>query len=1199
MARRSIILGGARLLQWWDAHQANRPVRSLYVDVEACIRIADPTQFNSKNRKRDLAIAAKGPSVVLLEPPKPPRLASEQPAAPQPKKSRSSTPHHRPHKASSHSVSRRAHASGLGLGLSVGGEGHWGSSNPGVRLLPATGKWEASVAPYAGFPAVRIGLFDSAEDAAESLRAATGALDALVSAKKQAHAGASQALWCSKCERAGATHELRACALCSRVAHIECLSAHEAQLSTAGEWLCSACSVELRNAAVTAAGGRAHAAPAPLGVRTRHASAPSMVPPKRKASARLQEQQLQQQHQLTHGGRDDAPKLTASEQLFHVPPAVDGDIEWLGAPFSSPPGRVNRCAHYARFRRQSTGEAFALLDHVLIARARDLEDEEAEDVYDFFVGQIEAMWQDLKTGERSVRVGWFFWPEEVLQQPPAGGTAGAVAPEHVGRGVELLSSSVADTEPAARVVAKVEVLSWAAFQARGLDPAARMPAQAPPVPASAEDARDDDDNNNEGAAEPPDTTLLSCARCGMWGFTNPPELSAHSQRYCGEDTPELLQARRASSGRAVLTDNLAPRPATRAVDPVRLARKGVDPKLDAMLSRAKARAGFGPLFVRHHYHQRSNKVRELAGSSKGSDDGRNAWQISILYSSLAQPELAADYASAAARKPDGAAASLPEPEPRAASRCGFCHKRLGLSEAFISCATCAGLDICVGCARLGRQGAWVGAPAGGCHRISHSYRVAKPRLSLLRPGPEAVAELDRLFARAGVDGAEYQLIEIARDNAESAPRAPTFRVGVKCASLAGGLAADDVAATVEDAKALAAATALCAYFGVGHSRTMCLLSRQWTQWEVARLVDGMQAHSLAWEHVAKVVGTKDAIECRHFFAAYVLPALEQQHIVAAKDESAKALLRDDLEALAVSASQVAVDEALRWAKRVETWKARQTPFAVLGDASVRLPTSFTPEPGAVCATCGQSGSDLMCDGCGRMFHKACVRYTAEWVCERCLDDEKYVYEHYSWGPAGAALCRLAAVMGGTDALPAWTVNDQLVEKAASSALEAALVNGTHLDQHQQALISSRDSVDKHLAQLKRLREAETRRHEFDLMGVPIDAAMETLIQSGSMPSTEEWRRKEWASRHYAEHIVAALETANRGLGAALVQALAERDAAVRARDEARARADAIEARHVAPARHVEAADALPVVSDVVVVAPDASPGGNAEARTEV
>ena len=41
-------------------------------------------------------------------------------------------------------------------------------------------------------------------------------------------------------------------------------------------------------------------------------------------------------------------------------------------------------------------------------------------------------------------------------------------------------------------------------------------------------------------------------------------------------------------------------------------------------------------------------------------------------------------------------------------------------------------------------------------------------------------------------------------------------------------------------------------------------------------MDGLLIHSLAWEHVAGVVGTKDAVQCRAFFSNLLFPAWEQQ-----------------------------------------------------------------------------------------------------------------------------------------------------------------------------------------------------------------------------------------------------------------------------------------------------------------------------------
>jgi len=252
----------------------------------------------------------------------------------------------------------------------------------------------------------------------------------------------------------------------------------------------------------------------------------------------------------------DKPLLSYSEQIFFVPAPVDGDIEWMSPPFSSPPMRVDRAAYYTKFKRISSGEEFSLLDHVLVARVRD---SDTEEVFDFFVGQIEAMWQvrqfmhlytqasaltpfgrtkDLESGERNVRVAWFFWPEEV--------TSTQALPDEIGKGVEVLTSGETDVEPVSRVVTKTSILCAQEFHARGLDAKARYeetsilpvekPLEAPPQKAPEPEAL------APGTPAPrPDLKLLTCYRCGMWGFRNPSELGAHTGRYCGDETPETLQ----------------------------------------------------------------------------------------------------------------------------------------------------------------------------------------------------------------------------------------------------------------------------------------------------------------------------------------------------------------------------------------------------------------------------------------------------------------------------------------------------------------------------------------------------------------------------------------------------------------------------------------------------------------------------------
>ena len=246
-----------------------------------------------------------------------------------------------------------------------------------------------------------------------------------------------------------------------------------------------------------------------------------------------------------------------------------------------------------------------------------------------------------------------------------------------------------------------------------------------------------------------------------------------------------------------------------------------------------------------------------------------------------------------------------------------------------------------------------------------------------------------------------------------------------------------------------------------------------------------------------------------------------------------------------------MDDAVAWAKRVGKWRRDRTgpplPFAVLGDSAIRLVTKYQADPQKPCAKCGQKDADRMCEACGSMFHSStCIEgeQTLDWLCSKCMDDERYVYEHYAWGPAGATLLRLARVFGGVQdegLEAAWAANNKLVETAVAQALDDAMSEGTQFDEHQKALIASRAATSQEpLKEIKQRREAERQRHHLALMGVHVDDKMERLIQTGTF-NFEEFQAREWATRHFCEPIIAALETANRGLANALVTSLRERD----------------------------------------------------------
>ncbi|KAH9253707.1 hypothetical protein BASA81_008325 [Batrachochytrium salamandrivorans] len=138
---------------------------------------------------------------------------------------------------------------------------------------------------------------------------------------------------------------------------------------------------------------------------------------------------------------------------------------WRGNAFPTSPDRVaERRTYFTRFEfrkqdvRSQYGE-FRVLDHVIVCRRCDPDEvveDEQKNSPDYFVGQIEALWEEEETRAKLCRINWFFWTEEADNQMSSYA--------QVGTSTEVFTSSEVDSEPVFRVLAKTTVLSAQAFE---------------------------------------------------------------------------------------------------------------------------------------------------------------------------------------------------------------------------------------------------------------------------------------------------------------------------------------------------------------------------------------------------------------------------------------------------------------------------------------------------------------------------------------------------------------------------------------------------------------------------------------------------------------------------------------------------------------------------------------------------------------
>jgi len=241
--------------------------------------------------------------------------------------------------------------------------------------------------------------------------------------------------------------------------------------------------------------------------------------------------------------------------------------------------------------------------------------------------------------------------------------------------------------------------------------------------------------------------------------------------------------------------------------------------------------------------------------------------------------------------------------------------------------------------------------------------------------------------------------------------------------------------TALESRGIAAIDALSAVFGVANKYTGPLLANDWSGREAMRLVDSLEAHSLAWEPAEEVVGSKLALECAQYFTCYLHPAWAAQNewaqgIKKLYEENqipqGKETYSGNLPPAAPQTVASATKDACEWGQKVHQMAVRrsklarrtrrglafavidgQTVFARRPDAfasritkdtdailrsdvnmqglqpiasfSQHLPTPVSlanPSVGpSVCVVChkgDRADQMLLCDGCDSEFHMNCL-----------------------------------------------------------------------------------------------------------------------------------------------------------------------------------------------------------------------------------
>ena len=403
--------------------------------------------------------------------------------------------------------------------------------------------------------------------------------------------------------------------------------------------------------------------------------------------------------------------------------------------------------------------------------------------------------------------------------------------------------------------------------------------------------------------------------------------------------------------------------------------------------------------------------------------------------------------------------------------------------------------------------------------------------------------------------------------------------------------------TVEEACGLVALAALQNVFGIGNSLSAKVIGMEWTAFEALRLLDSLEVYGLAWDPAAAIVGSKSVLQGRDFYNQRLLPAWAasedwaKEYRASCKDPKVLAKInkmytgKSALPAASPEAVATAVEEAMAWAKQVDGMVTRRSRLArkkkrglsiALVDKMIVYaprPSSFGPyatsetsslaqpmedlaalRDGSVCVVCKKTDSPeliVLCDGCDEEFHIGCLSPPlkavpeGDWFCNNCMEDRAYLYDHCSWGDAGKVLCNLAAKHGKSVSklnLPLsvkqWEDNDKVLRSATMKALAMGYANGNVPVKPKAA------PQPQQQQQAKRKRQAEE--------GIPAEATRKRKRPADAKPKKgavqfnpndpDVQNAVAWATRHFADAAVSALQATTRGLAQALQAMTAQRDA---------------------------------------------------------
>ena len=768
---------------------------------------------------------------------------------------------------------------------------------------------------------------------------------------------------------------------------------------------------------------------------------------------------------------------------------------------------------------------------------------------DYYVGQIEALWEE-PDASRHVRIAWFYWPEETEM----GRTAGTSMDE-------VFCSSEVDTNPLSAISCKIKVVSFEQYQSlKRSGASSSRPTPAASVPSPLQDDAENTSEMEKGAQVRLERLVL------LKAFQESRTLFA---RHFYNHKSALLEG----------LDHASRKNGT-----------GKCPWLHSFLFATQQAPDVS------HLLSQEDLLKNLCRTSRGVVDidlevlqnGPDQGNKEGKRKSKAEEDFEAQKAGAGHCSYCYQSLYL-----MPAFKCAVC-------SGVVLCIDCFTRG------RQGAVGSNAGSAVQLIHKASHPYRVSRPQLSLQEPGMgvRALDYVVSLYGGLSVHYELVSIVRGPLASKEHRGPAPRFCYGLrlepheendvrgKGRKLGSGSRTLGKAygRTVEEARGLVALSALQSVFGIGNELSMKILGLEWTAFEALRLLDSIGVYGLAWEPAATIVGTKSVLQGRDFYNQRLLPAWAsaeewaKKYQASCKDPKVLNSINKQYTgkaALPPPSSAVvarAVEEAMLWARQVDGMVTRRSRLArkkkrglsiALVDKMIVYaprPASFGPyatsqtatlsqpvaemaalRDGSVCAVCGKTDDPqliVLCDGCDEEFHIGCLTPPlatvpeGDWFCSNCMEDRAYLYDHCSWGDSGKTLCKLAEKHGksigggnGTLSVRQWEDNDEVLRAATMKAIQMGYAHGSTPapPRPSQSNRKKRQTDDGNTADPgKKKRKYETKRAKGAVHFNPEDPDVQNAVS--------------WATRHFADAAVSALEATTRGLAQALHTVVAQRDA---------------------------------------------------------